>query len=230
MEASTSTSTSSWCYDPDDETQQFHAFHGSNIKLSNDRRLAERQGSFRGLCFSAKPLKPLFPFVINIVEEEAGWTGHLRIGLTLVDPATLPNLDSNDFIQQTILAPIPKSIQSVNTPSTDIKSAICIYFKCVSPGFIQPFVIINNEHICLQTTSAIPMRENSQIFAVADLFGVCKSIQVLPVKLSVLRLSAICEKRIRRALINAQSAEALPLPKIIRQNIMRSSIGTVAVV
>jgi hypothetical protein len=86
----------------------------------------------------------------------------------------------SDFLRQTILAALPRSLQSTTASSTDINSAICIYFKPISPGLIQPFVIINGEHICLQAASEVP--ENKPIFAVVDLFGVCKAVQVLPVK------------------------------------------------
>lgn len=64
--------------------------------------------------------------------------------------------------------------------STDVNSAICIYFRPISADLIQLFVIINGEHICLQAAASIP--ENRQLFAIVDLFGMCKAVQVLPVK------------------------------------------------
>jgi hypothetical protein len=88
----------------------------------------------------------------------------------------------SDFIRQTILVPLQRSLQSTSAASTDINSAICIYFKPISTGFVQVSVIINGEHICLQPAFAVP--EDKPLFAVVDLFGVCKAVQVLPVKRS----------------------------------------------
>jgi hypothetical protein len=67
--------------------------------------------------------------------------------------------------------------------SNDIASAICIYFKPMSDGFVQAFLIINEEHISLQA-EPIRLTENKPIFAVVDLFGTSKTISVLPVKRS----------------------------------------------
>jgi len=224
------TATSSWCYDPNDKIQRFHEFHSFNVRLSEDRRLASRQGSFNGLCFSAKPLVPNFPLVIKIVDSEAGWIGHLRVGITTIDPATLPNLNSREFIQQTLLVSLPGLPQSLTSYSSEISSAVCIYFKPISPGHINAFAIINEKDICLNK-EPINVGENKQVFAVVDVFGQSKSVQITPVKKSVLRLSTICERKICQTLTNVKSADSLPLPKVIKQNInTRSSITPVIVI
>ncbi|KAK6025421.1 Neuralized [Ostertagia ostertagi] len=51
----------------------FHPFHGENIELLEHRRRALRRVSFeKGV--------------------EGGWSGHLRIGLTTIDPETRPSI------------------------------------------------------------------------------------------------------------------------------------------
>ncbi|CAO1420040.1 unnamed protein product [Diamesa hyperborea] len=68
---------------------RFHNFTGSNIVLFNEQTQALRKTSFaNALCFSEKPLKIGELFVIEIVKKEVGWSGHLRLGLTQLDPNT----------------------------------------------------------------------------------------------------------------------------------------------
>ncbi|ESO08798.1 hypothetical protein HELRODRAFT_74472 [Helobdella robusta] len=67
--------------------QKFHKHHGKNITLLEDETVAYRQLSFaHGITFSAKPLHPREMFLIEVEKNELGWSGHLRIGLTQLDP------------------------------------------------------------------------------------------------------------------------------------------------
>ncbi|XP_010292839.1 PREDICTED: neuralized-like protein 2, partial [Phaethon lepturus] len=51
---------------------------------------ATRVESFaNGLCFSQEPLAPGQIFLVEIEEKELGWCGHLRVGLTALDPQSL---------------------------------------------------------------------------------------------------------------------------------------------
>lgn len=69
---------------------RFHHIHGANIRMDPSHTQATRVESFaNGLCFSQEPLVPGQLFLVEIAEKEAGWCGHLRVGLTAQDPGSL---------------------------------------------------------------------------------------------------------------------------------------------
>ncbi|XP_007451698.1 PREDICTED: neuralized-like protein 2 isoform X1 [Lipotes vexillifer] len=75
---------------PEPPPTRFHPVHGANIRVDPSGTRATRVESFaHGVCFSREPLAPGQVFLVEIEEKELGWCGHLRLGLTALDPSSL---------------------------------------------------------------------------------------------------------------------------------------------
>lgn len=66
----------------DDNIHRFHpSCYGTNIELSQDFTVAHRKASYaNGIAFSERPLKLGEMFLLEIKENERGWSGFMRMG------------------------------------------------------------------------------------------------------------------------------------------------------
>lgn len=114
--------------------------HGSNIILGADQTTALRKQSFaNGICFSERPLACGELFLIEIGKKEVGWSGHLRLGLTQINPLdafndgnlpiyALPDL-ANLNLGLSWIFPISKSTPIKNSENQPLSNSKSQYLK-----------------------------------------------------------------------------------------------------
>ncbi|XP_018016508.1 uncharacterized protein LOC108673228 [Hyalella azteca] len=81
----------------------FSQNHGNNVILLENNTVAYRKASFaNALTLSQHPVLPGELFLLEIEQTEPGWTGHMRLGLTQLDPTSqlplysLPDLSNRE--------------------------------------------------------------------------------------------------------------------------------------
>ncbi|XGW19441.1 hypothetical protein V3C99_003356 [Haemonchus contortus] len=198
----------------------FHPFHGENIELLEHRRRALRRVSFeKGIVFSERALLEGECFFISIESVEGGWSGHLRIGLTTVDPETRPSirsLDSNSwlFSVSPFIVPFQNTLTTRSLP-TEKGSLIGVYYEN-STETPRIHVVLNGFDFCPnfgQITSNLPF------FAVVDVFGSTKEVRVVyPGPRMPARLYTLCSDRLR-CLYNERKCSLSRLPAPLRSQL-----------
>jgi len=69
---------------------RFHTAHGRNITLSNNNTIATRCQSFaNALVFTERPLDPNEVFLFEISDQQQGWAGNIKCGITFHNPAKI---------------------------------------------------------------------------------------------------------------------------------------------
>ena len=83
---------------------RFHDKHGVHVQLSPCKTIARRSNSFaNAVVFSHRPISVSETFLFEITEQEKGWSGHVRCGVTLFNPndiTRVPHYLLPDLVQK----------------------------------------------------------------------------------------------------------------------------------
>lgn len=142
--------------------QQFHSHHGNAICLRDNQTVACRAvGYCNGICFSSKPLHPMELFVVEITSDKQDFrSGHLRVGLTELDPnddIILPECSLPDLLKMT-----EKKSCILAVPEFDVHNLNSSFRQC---GIIGGEDCIDTYRgTCTRTIlDAVPQRQESVI-------------------------------------------------------------------
>lgn len=169
----------------------FHSVHGKNIQLSSDNSQAKRVSSFcQGITFSNSSLSQ-FQIVTFLVgcdslnklnnfnanyKKKSYWNGHLRIGLTTINPITLTLSDLPEFTFPTLL----------NTENFWIAPIKASYLK---HGNKISIVLDKNNSLQLSVnyivktrlfSGMIPSSQSTKLWLILDLYGNTNLVRFLP--------------------------------------------------
>ncbi len=166
---------------------RFHAHHGINIVLGENNTIAHRKASFaHGLVFSERSLKPGEIFLLEITETELGWNGHLRLGLTQLDPNTRFLLPLIAFelmpLGQTWIFSLIKhrgedscEDSQVRLPS-EVGSQVGLVYKPYDEFFAHIHVIVNGLDQGI-VASHVPYHP-TPLYVVVDVYGTTKEVRI----------------------------------------------------
>jgi len=198
---------------------RFHPHHGSNIVLGEDDTVAHRKASFaHGIVFSRHQLRPGEVFLVEITQTEMGWNGHLRLGLTQLDPNSrfaLPlisyDLEGLRPFGQTWIFSLTKRSEEVRLPS-EVGSRVGVVFKPYDDVFAHIHLIVNGVDQGV-VESHIPYHLGP-LYVVADVYGTTKEIRIKQVH-EVTSLQTACKAAILQHM-QQKAVGSLPLPKFLK--------------
>ncbi|CAJ0961605.1 unnamed protein product, partial [Mesorhabditis belari] len=200
---------------------RFHAFHGENIVLFEDRRRALRSASFeKALVFTERALRVGEPFCVSIEGVEGGWTGHLRVGLTTANPADRP--DSSILSETSWMISI-SPFSSLDSPSTslptDIGSRIGVYYLPSEndPAYARLYIVWNG-HSVPSDIDRIPM--DRPLYGVVDVFGNTKEVRAATEMNGPPRLAELCSRTVRM-LVSKGICSMAKLPPSLQQELFQ---------
>lgn len=183
----------------------FHPYHGENVLLYEGRHRALRRVSFeKALVFSERSLRIREPFFVSIENVEGGWTGHMRIGLTRIDPNNQPE-PSAITGQSWLVSVSPFSLDSPSTSlPTEVGSRVGVYYAPCSrnPNMAKLHLVLNGFDLSPDHVGDIPLDED--LYAVVDVFGNTKEVRIAPLLRSPDRLTSLCTRRVRCLLSDGQ--------------------------
>jgi hypothetical protein len=94
---------------------RFHQLHGKNISFDEQRLVATRFNSFtHAMVFSERALYPGELFIVEIEEITNRWTGHIKIGFTLLPPDQILDQCTEEVVYDYVLH-IPGKNQANNS-------------------------------------------------------------------------------------------------------------------
>lgn len=164
--------------------QRFHERTGKLVKLSNDKRSAERlyatEEFNEGMLFSEKPLNKNEIFTVKIMQRIASWSGSIEIGLIGTDPASvdIPKgaimmREGNWLISGT----------SIHVDGATISEEYCKDLDILNTGDDIGIMRNENDEIHLfingQDQGIAAYCTRDVVWAVVDLYGKCASVTIV---------------------------------------------------
>ncbi|XP_037084725.1 neuralized-like protein 2 [Pollicipes pollicipes] len=205
-------------------TRHFHTHHGSNIILCDDNTAAYRKASFaNAITFSQRALMPGEIFCVEIEKTEPGWSGHLRLGLTQLDPDRrfpLPSYGLPDLVslRGSWLVAVNKPAEAAPPGAggvlpTDVGSRLGVMYVLRRGAALADLHLIVNGDDQGAVQKDIPFG-CGPLYAVVDVYGSTKQIRIVQLY-GVQSLMSSCREVILQHMVGS-SVSQLPLPPALK--------------
>jgi len=150
----------------------FHRTRGVNVRLSNDRCVAERMSHYnQGYTFSQRPLQLNEKVVLQVLQTDEMYSGSLTFGLTTCDPANLlPNElpeDSHHLLDRPEYWVIVKDVANGPQPGDELA------FEITDTGRVQ---MTKNKQ---PPVTLMHVDGTQRFFCFFDLYGSTIKVRVL---------------------------------------------------